>query len=760
MDKNRITIRNGSIHHHACISLISIYACCASSSIFAQETSSNDSNYEFIIQDIVVTAQKRSENIQDIPKVVDVVNQTELQRAGVTNIQDLGRVSPSIQGVSGTPFSPPAIRGISSFALSIGVQTQTGVVIDDIPQPSFSTLANELTDIERVEVLPGPQSTLSGRNAAGGLVNIVTHSPTREFTGNYSFEQTGDRQTRAGGYFSGPLSNTLGFSVSAFYNDWEGPVRNVAENGRRLNGFRQRGVRGKLQWAPSSVFTATLTSYYTKADYENTALIAGAPYVAAAEGAGSVFAPGATMEDLHPGATIAPFSRTVSTPGHSTASNENKGIALRLDYDSKVGTISSISSYSRSNQPRNDLFLGFPFYGINVYAHTDTRVKYGTQEIRLASPADAGRFKYLLGAIYTDTRNFQPYSRSPVFPVDWDRQANMRSLAVYGRGTYSFLESTSLTLGLRYQRDKQSYVFDFVDGTAPTSRGSSKYDFLAGEASLQHDFTRNIKGYVTYANAQTGQAYDLEDSGSAATIAGLLPLASEKVQNYEAGLKTQWLDRRLTINLSLFRARYSNYQVQAMVQSNDPDVVPVIRLYAVGKVENKGVELESSFAVSRNFNLGLSGSYLDARILDYPGAQCYTGQTEAQGCVDGTQNRRGVLPGTSKFRMVASANATVPFDTLPFDGTLGAFFRYQSRTMFDLLGDPAATQKRYGILNLTAGIRDKDGHYSAELFVNNAFNKHYYANLSQDGLSPAFAMTASYGRDSFRYWGGRFNLHF
>ncbi len=577
------------------------------------------------VQEIVVTAQKRAENVQDVPKSVQVLRPEQLQDSGVTNLQELSRVSVAIQGTSAAPFTPPAIRGISSFAISIGVQTQTGIVLDDIPQPSFSTLANELTDVEQIEVLPGPQSTLSGRNAAGGLINIVTHNPTDRLTGNFSAEQTDDRQRRIGGYVSGPLSDKLGFSISGFYNKWDGLIRNAGENGLLLNGFNQRGVRAKLRWQPTEDLSLTLTSYYTKADFLNTALIGGNPYIYADANAGSLLGFGATMAQLYPGEAIGPFNTTTSSIDHGVSENKNRGLSLRADWDTSIGTVSSITSYSHGNQPRSDLLVAFPFFGLKIWANTDTDVKYTTQEVRLASPKSNGAVDYLGGIIYSDTRNFEPYARAILFPVDWDRTAKMQSLAFYGRATFHVTADTALTAGLRYQHDAQSYHWIFNDGTAPESRGSHSYDFVSGEVSLQHDFARDVKGYVTYANAQTGKAYDLEDNASAATPSGLQPLPSEKVQSIEAGIKSQWLDRRLTVNLSAFRSDYHNYQVQSLIVSNNINTVPTIRLYAIGKVRTQGIELQSSFAVSRALRLDFYATYLDAKIRDYPGAQCFLG---------------------------------------------------------------------------------------------------------------------------------------
>jgi iron complex outermembrane receptor protein len=201
--------------------------------------------------------------------------------------------------------------------------TKTGIVLDDIPQPTFSTLANELSDVERVEVLPGPQSTLSGRNAAGGLINIVTRSPTKTLTARLFAEQTSDRQTRMNGFVSGPLSTTLGASISGYYNKWDGPYRNVVD-GKRLNGFEQQGVRAKLQWQPTADFSATLTGFYTKGSFDQAPIVSGGPYVVLASGAAFAFTPTSTLASLHPGAYVGPYSRDVSVKSYGHSENENR----------------------------------------------------------------------------------------------------------------------------------------------------------------------------------------------------------------------------------------------------------------------------------------------------------------------------------------------------------------------------------------------------------------------------------------------------
>jgi iron complex outermembrane receptor protein len=137
-------------------------------------------------------------------------------------------------------------------------------------------------------------------------------------------------------------------------------------------------------------------------------------------------------------------------------------------------------------------------------------------------------------------------------------------------------------------------------------------------------------------------------------------------------------------------------------------------------------------------------------------------QTAAQGCVGGVQNRRGDLPGTSKFRAAVTANFTIPLPSAPFDATLGAFARYQGPVGYDVFGSPLARQDGFATVNLTAGVKSHDGVWSAEFFVNNLTNKNYYGSVTTDQFQPAgaTAVSVTYARDSFRYMGGRVRFHF
>jgi len=726
------------------------------------------------IEEVVVTAQKRSENVQDVPKSVAVANTEALEKAGATRLVDLSSVFPSLTNVNqGQNAKPPGIRGIATFANAASVQPKTGIVVDDIPQPAFSTLANELSDIERVEVFAGPQSTLSGRNAAGGLINFVTKAPSSVMTGELKVEQTDDDQTRVAGFVSGPLGDTVGFSLSAFSNDWDGAVRNIA-TGRKLGGFDSTGFRGKLKWSPTDRLDVLLTGYDIKSRHRTGPVIAGGPFVAA--GANPTFSfdtsnPRRSFAQLYPGITVSPDNVEIYAPQDGTAKTHDRGLSLRIDYDlGSLGTLSSLSNISKSNQPRTDVMIGIAAplnQGPDLTAFTDVDTDYKSQEFRLVSPGDQD-LTYTLGFIYTDTDQFQPYHRLQTLAVNWDRTSRIKSAAVFARGTYALTPADSLTAGLRYQTDDLGYTWRFLTTGAPPFRqtaysaGKSDYDFWGGELSYRHEFTEAVSGYVTLSSAESGKAYDTENNAVAATGV-LTPLASEKVKNVEIGFKSQFFDRRLTLNGNIYRADYENYQVQS-IDSTNPNAAPVIVLLAIGKVRTEGVELSSGFRVTPNLQLSLSGLYNHAYIRDYPNAPCYTRQSAAQGCLPAAPplparqaNLSGLsLQGAPKYKVNAGVDYRVELSQADLD--FGLAYRYQSSSRFDSLGDPTLVTKGYSVVNVSAGVSSKDGKYSAQVFVNNLFDKVFYAGIGNAGQIDV--RSAAYDRNSFRYAGVRLSARY
>jgi len=732
---------------------------------------------------VLVTANKRVENVQEVPKQVLVVSAHMLDKSGVATISELGHLIPSIGGMIDERTSTPPVRGISSFGTTIGVQSQTGVVIDDIPQPAYSSLFKELADIQSIEVLPGPQSSLSGRNASAGLINVRTREPVDYFSAEAFFEHTSDRQQRFSAFMSGPLAQTLAFSVSAFSNEWDGHFRSSTETSgnrpRRWRGVDTQGVRGKLRWQPNARLTATLTGY----TMENTSLITGDDgayiFMDPATTISLTDTRGRTFAEIYPGIPVGPYNTWTGNVANSTDDTRDHGGSLKLEYELDNGMrLMSISALTKASILRNTLVLHFDgFRAVNPnyrYNIVDFITETKTQEIRLISP-DGPRFDYVIGAIYSDEETDFPLQRLGVGPANWRRAFDMQSAALFARGTWHAGTRDDVTIGLRYQDDRMGWGWDFLPPVETASvpefsaSGGNQYDFFSAEASWRHALAQDVSVYATAARAESGQVYDLGYARGART-SGVTPLDSQKVTNLELGLKSQWLDRRLTVNANLFQAEYDHYQIRTRQLVSDPNVPIEFRLFTVGKVQTRGAELDMRLRATQRLDVNMGMAWVDAVIKDFPNAQCWIRQTQAQGCIPlqggtgtatGQTNLRGnQMPHAPKFKLTGAANYFIPLERLPFDLELTGSYRWQSKVWFDYRGHPDMRQDGYGILNLSAALHDRNGRYTLSLFVNNVLDKNFYINMDDNDFWSAPAYIGSYARDSFRYGGVNLRINF
>src|ERR1700729_1083319 len=205
------------------------------------------------LEEIVVTAQKREQNVQSVPLSVQVIGQTQLAAAGIENFEDFNRVAPSLLvRTDVTPInSTVAIRGIGTSAFGIGVEPSVAVVVDDVPLAFQSRAFGNMTDISRVEILAGPQSTLYGKSSTAGLVNIVTPDPTSALSGKAEVTGTTDSERDVSAWLSGPITDTLAGRLSVISSDFPGTVKNLY-TGWMSDGDKSINAHGKLVWDPTS----------------------------------------------------------------------------------------------------------------------------------------------------------------------------------------------------------------------------------------------------------------------------------------------------------------------------------------------------------------------------------------------------------------------------------------------------------------------------------------------------------------------------
>lgn len=742
-----------------------------------------------MLAELVVTAQKRAENVQDIPKPVQVVGSNELAQSNVTEISDLKKLVPAI---SGTGLS---IRGVATSASSIGAENKVGVTLDDVPQPSRATLANNLIDIERVEVLPGPQGTLSGRNATGGLINLVTRSPSKTWTGFATAMVTDDHERQFGAYVSGPITDWAAFSLSAYSRHTRGLLTNLTTGTDTYS--EVSGLRGKLELTPTDDLTVTLTAFHQQRNAVEQGL--GAFILAYSSiPTSQIFTPydfngpRRPFSELRP-AAVSPGQNGFSSPRDSKSRTMNDGGVIRIDYDLGENTLTSITSYLRESNPaRTDLTASTLVNmamrpDFDGFAHIFNKTNYVTQEVRLTSPTTTA-FQYVVGAFYSKTENTYDYTRF-LLPVDWHRVFGQEAFALFGHASYDVTDKLTLSGGLRYEKDEIDYDWTFKPIGATSrrlengitipfpkindlivSRGSASGDYVNYDVSAQYHLTDAIMAYVTYGKASQGPVYDAEDN-TVAMVRPLTALEPEKVKAVEAGLKTEWFDRRLVLNANYFDSRYDNYQLQTILyDATMANTIPVLKLASVGQVRTRGVELSGAAVVTSDFRLNAAVSYTDAKIESFPYAPCYTGQTAALGCqtivVPGETAARPVqrdlagrsLASAPKWRGTFSGAYTFRQLIGDYDLILSGTVRAQSKSNTDLLGDPAKNLAATTFVDAAASLTN--GTYRLDLLANNIFEESAETYGTTMGIYQPPAGTVirtrtGMSRDNTRYFGLR-----
>ncbi|MDP3549930.1 MAG: TonB-dependent receptor [Novosphingobium sp.] len=730
---------------------------------------------EGTLDEIVVTAQKREQNLQQVPVSVTALSAEAIANKGITQFENLSQVAPGLTITQGTQRTGNSInlRGIGTSAFSIGVEPAVAVVVDDVPILNQGQAFATLTDIERIEVLRGPQGTLFGKNASAGVVNIVTRAPSDTLTGRIAASATTDEEYRFEAGISGPLAENVGFRLNGFYSDFRGYVKNRA-TGNYLGADKNWGIRGKLVADLSDKVTISLSAEHSQTEGNST------PRTVRSFTPGStVF--GASLANNFAGVRVGPDNYVVNQNDDGFAKGEQTNVSGRVSIDLGGVDLISITSYQKWGlDTRDDVEqINLPVFGsaTGLVQSSPYDTKFFTQELRLVSTA-SGPFQYILGAFYADGQTDRSFDRGPSGPLlsKWVSNAGTKTLAAFAQGTYDLAETTHLDAGIRYNHEKIDVAFQRLNGVAvppannavclATCTGNASDDHVTGKVSLRQDVAERVMVYASFATGYKGQGYDVSSGFNPARAAN--PVKPETSHAYEIGMKSRFFDNRVQLNVTGFWTDYNNFQAQAAVVQPDQSVQ--FQLNNVGKLRTRGVEVELQTKPTRALSFDFAATYLDAKVKEYPFANCYTGQTAAQGCfdVDGTgpgtataQNLAGrPLANAPKLMFNTSAMYDIFMDAMPFDAFVTVDYRYQSKVNFDLAQNPLYVEKAYGVLNGSIGIRQREDAYRVTLFVNNLFDKNFASNVGGLVGGPASAANQVLSRNSRRYFGIRANYNF
>ena len=613
------------------------FAGLAPSVVYAAETNGGT------IEEVVVTARKRSESLQDVPLSVSAYTGTKLTESGYSDLSNISRVAPGVYFEAPDRSRPLIyVRGIGTRSYDGGSDPSVGVFIDGVYQGRFGGLMVDLNDLARVEVLKGPQGTLYGRNTIGGAISMVTRDPTNEVKGRIEAGAgasaiSGDNLYSLSGGVSGPIvqDKLLGL-FSATYNSRDGyqPVRTQAgvATGVRGGSEDSLSLRGKLNWTVSDDLTVKLAADYTHMD--------GPPLVLVSDPLGKGLGPGA----LSPGFTVPAVTNDPYHP-YSDATDvflKKKMYGGSVTADWKLGkvTLTSITAARKLKIDEiNDIdATSLPFYTNPV---TDDAEQV-SQELRASYAGE--KANWLLGAYYgheiddrTDSLVFGPAAFLRLIsggPTTWrfHVKAVSTSKALFGQYSWNFTDKLSTTIGARYSEDDKDVLYD-TDNSAPLKIGvapflrdvSRNWSSFDPSVSVSYKFTPDIMGYASWSSGYKVGAFQFFATSALTADQVASP---EKAKSFEVGIKSTLLDHRLRLNAAAFHIDYKDLQLLRLV----PAPAPITSLIVIGNAANSkidGLELEGQAIFTDALSLDFSYAYLNARFDKYlfrPG-QDFSGNT-------------------------------------------------------------------------------------------------------------------------------------
>ncbi len=746
----------------------------------AEEPNSND---------IIVTARRRSESAQDIPLAVSVIDAKQLDETGAFNVNRLQQLAPTLQFYSSNPRNTAVnIRGLGvPFGLtSDGFEQGVGIYVDDVYYSRVASATFDFLDVAQIEVLRGPQGTLYGKNTTAGAINITTNQPSFDFEGraevslgNFEF-----RQARLA--VSGPLSERVAARVAFSGTSRHGTIRNVI-TGQDIQSLDNLGLRAQVLWEAADNLKITLVGDYNKQD----ANCCGSVFVrtgATQRPLNRQFAALAAVQNYAPPSTN-PFDRLSDLDSQLNAGNVIAGASLRAVWDSGPGTFTSVTAWRYWDwKPENDRdFIGLPI--VSLSQNPSQQNQY-TQEFRYAYTGDI--FDVVLGAFAFDQRiDTQGTEAQGLAASRWNiaptnalsndpsvlngltarntQFLESTSLALFGQVSWKITDAFTIQPGARVNYDKkkgfyQRRVFTGTGaellGTETDARSRAQLGVFQPQVSapedtdwnltydltLSYEVAPDVLAYGTYAKSfktiginQNG----LPTDASGQPIAAAGTIRPETVDHFELGLKSQFWDRKATLNLAAFRTDIGDYQ--ATVNNGQFGVLRGF-LANADKVRSQGIEADFSIRPSQRFTAYTNAAYTDAKYVRFTDAPCPPelsgGTTAAAGQTPSPPSTPGGispancdisgqrLPGVSKWAFSFGAEGNLPTEFLGKPGEVYLGYDGSYRSGFSSNPSPSVftNVEGYYLSNFRIGFRSDDG-FNLFAWVRNAFDEDYFEQL-------------------------------
>lgn len=651
-----------------------------------------------VVDDIIVTAQRRSETLQRVPASVEVLTGEALQAARVSNLGSLQEVSPSL--VVTQTNNPNAavftVRGVGTAVTDRGFEQSVGVYIDGVFRGRPGAALQDLLDIERVEILRGPQSTLFGRNNSAGAINISTIVPDTNEFGAYAEATYGNYNTVEARLSANlPLIEdrlALRLSLGSASRDGFNKAPNLPKGD--VNAQDRQSVRAQLYWTPSEQTRVRLIADYSDADNRCCApgllfmsdAAVNAPFAFLARGNMIGFTPPSAgtigpspSNPANPGTIYNPFDRITyqDTQAHDTTTD--KGLSVQVDQDFGSMTLTAIGATRRFSSALQADLDGVNSAMISAVSRPETDIRENSAELRLQNN-DGGPLQYVVGAYVFDQKIIDDNNVSILIrPTNgtfnyYNSHAigTAESIAVFGQASYDLTQTLKVTGGLRYLDETKKAVVTTRGGLSFPGTAEISGDAVMGTAVLAYQPTSMANFYLRYARGYKSAAINLLFTARPTLVS---PIAEpETTDAYELGAKLRLFDGRVSTNVALYTQTVQDQQVQIF----DASTNAFITLNAA-EVRSRGVEADVRYRATSDVTFNLSASYLDAEYTSFNGApppagsaltsQDLTGRTPAKAprwtLVGGVNLDRDLARGMRLLGNVSLRHASSQYNDLP-----------------------------------------------------------------------------------------------
>jgi len=645
------------------------------------------------VEEIVITAQRRSENLQNVPITVTALTERALTKAGVTTTIELQAITPGLVTIeSGSAFLP-YIRGVGSDQVAEGSDSSVATYIDGVYVAFKAANILELNDIARIEVLKGPQGTLFGRNATGGALNITTKDPGASSTADLDVGYGSFDEKSAHVYLSTPLTDTLGVNFAASHDQDDGYIRDFT-TGHKVGALNSTTANTKFVWKPTTKFTAKLGLQYVESS-DN------APQADHfVVGTNPVALPGVPTPtgNFNTGADATPPVKV------------SEGTArLELKYDFGYASLVSITGYQQGFETSgaDEDSTAAPLEAVQVKAKNTTF----SEELQLVSDATKP-FQWIVGGFYMNDRELQQYVHIAVgLPLNptaaefgpasqflaFHPTIPTISRAVFGQASYNITDRDRITVGLRYTEETKAYnnVLDayFPNGSGGlafaavgTGNGLKTFSVPTWRFSYDHHFSGDLMAYVSYNRGFKSGLF--QDTVLGANQKAVNP---EILDAYEGGLKADLFEHRLRLNGSGFYYDYSNIQVSILSAGSG-----VTSTENAGAAQMYGLDLDATAAPIEDLNLRAGLELLHSEYTNYPNASVFEQNPAGPGNISTTVNAKGESTVYAP-KVTFNLGADYTIRALPFGDRLAFAGNYYYNDGYDV--QPAAPGGEYSRVN-------------------------------------------------------------